>query len=89
MKSRGWTAKKNEFTSRVLHDIAQPLTALECGIELSLLQDETASAFRGRLQKLLGIAQTLHLRLLELRAEQPYSGAEGTTGSSKCEREER
>ena len=67
MKADPVTAGSSEFVSKVLHDLAQPLTALECGLELGLLQDKTAAEFRDRMQKLLEAAHVLHTRMLELR----------------------
>jgi hypothetical protein len=67
------TPGQSEFVSRVLHDFAQPVTALECGLELALLQDKTVDEFHARLRKLLGITQALHVRLLELRDTQSTS----------------
>jgi hypothetical protein len=61
-----------EFVSKVLHDFAQPVTALECGLELALLQDKTVDEFHARVRKLLGIAQALHVRMLELRDAQNH-----------------
>jgi small-conductance mechanosensitive channel len=54
--------------SEIFHTLSQPLTALECGMELSLRQDKTVKQLRTRMQTLLEITQLLHQRLLELRA---------------------
>ena len=59
---------EDEMLSEIFHTLSQPLTTLECGMELSLRQDKTASQLRQRMQTLLEIAQLLHQRLLELRA---------------------
>ncbi len=55
------------FASELFHSVSQPLTALECGLELSLRQDRTARQFRARLKTALQAAQLLHQRLLEAR----------------------
>ena len=68
MKAPEVLEHSDEFVSKVLHDFAQPVTSLECGLELSLLQDKTVDEFQVRLRKLLGIAKALHVRMLELRA---------------------
>ena len=68
MNSGAGLAGQDELVSKILHDFAQPVTSLECGLELSLLQDKTVGEFQIRLRKLLGIAQGLHVRMLELRA---------------------
>jgi small-conductance mechanosensitive channel len=59
---------KDEMLSEIFHTLSQPLTALECGMELSLRQDKTVKQLRTRMQTLLEITQLLHQRLLELRA---------------------
>ena len=78
MSASTGTLSQSEFVSKVLHDFAQPVTALECGLELALLQDKTVDEFHARLRKLLGITQALHVRLLELREAQstvaPFDG---------------
>lgn len=68
MKASGVLERSDDFVSKILHDFAQPVTSLECGLELSLLQDKTVGEFQLRLRKLLGIAKVLHVRILELRA---------------------
>lgn len=73
MKTGVPTEPTAELISKVLHDLAQPVTALECGLELAMLQDKTVEEFQARLQKLLGIAQSLHVRMLELRDLQDSS----------------
>lgn len=67
---------ENELLSEILHELSQPLTALECGVEMSLRQDKTVAKLRSRMQALLATAQCLHQRLLELRALQDagYAG---------------
>jgi hypothetical protein len=66
------SALQNEksLVSDLFHSISQPLTALECGLELSLRRDETAAQFRTRVETALVNAKLLHRRLLEARALQ-------------------
>ena len=70
-----WSAEQTEraFVSELFHAISQPLTALECGLELSLRRDETAAEFRTRVETALVNAKLLHRRLLEARALQDAS----------------
>ena len=70
MKAADLQAAKRAFVAEVLHDLSQPLTALECGLEVSLRQDKTVTELRNRMKVLLGIAQTLHQKLLEVRSRQ-------------------
>jgi hypothetical protein len=58
------------YVSEFFHSVSQPLTALQCGLELSLRQDKTVRQFRARLKTALGAAQLLHQKLLEARALQ-------------------
>jgi len=73
-----WSGE-NAFVSEVLHDLSQPLTALECGLELSLRQDKTVADLRNRMETLLEAAQLLRRRMLELRALQDAADAGNTT----------
>jgi hypothetical protein len=61
------------FVSDLFHAVSQPLTALECGLELSLRRDNTAAEFRARVETALVNAKLLHRRLLEARALQDAS----------------
>ena len=56
-----------DLISEVFHGIAQPLTALECGLELSLRYDRSSAQFRARVRAALESAQVLHQRVVELR----------------------
>ncbi|HEY4899504.1 MAG TPA: hypothetical protein VIH91_01670 [Terriglobales bacterium] len=56
--------------SELFHAISQPLTALECGLEVSLRRDKTAAQFRTRVASALVAAKLLHQRLLEARVLQ-------------------
>jgi len=76
--SDSW-AGENAFVSEVLHDLSQPLTALECGLELSLRQDKTVAELRNRMETLLEAAQLLRRRVLELRALQDAADAGNTS----------
>jgi hypothetical protein len=58
------------FVSDLFHAVSQPLTALECGLELSLRRDKSAAEFRTRVETALVNAKLLHRRLLEARALQ-------------------
>lgn len=54
-------------SSDIFHSISQPLTALHCSLELSLLRDETLQDFRRSVELALASAQSLRSRLLEAR----------------------
>jgi len=58
------------FVSEVLHDLSQAVTALEVGLEIGLRQDKSVAEMRQRMRTLLGVAQSLHQNLLDLRAAQ-------------------
>lgn len=58
------------FVSDLFHAISQPLTVLECGLEVSLRRDKTAAQFRDRVATALVAAKLLHQRLVEARALQ-------------------
>ena len=58
------------FVSDLFHAISQPLTVLECGLEVSLRRDKTAAQFRDRVETALAAAKLLHQRLLEARVLQ-------------------
>ena len=62
------TTADPELVSEIFHALSQPLTVLECGLEMSLRQDKTVAQLRKRMESLLAAAQVLHQRLLELRA---------------------
>ena len=57
----------DERFAELLHGLSQPLTTLECGLELAIRHDTTLAQVRHRLQTLLEAAQALHQRFLELR----------------------
>ena len=61
------THRDGDLLSEVFHGISQPLTALECGLELSLRQDKDSAQFRARVRAALESAQILHQRVVELR----------------------
>lgn len=58
----------DEQFADVLHGLSQPLTTLECGLELAIGHDTTIAQVRCRLKVLLEAARALHQRLIELRA---------------------
>ena len=61
------------LVSDLFHSVSQPLTALECGLELSLQRDTSAEEFRARVETALANARLLHRRLMEARALQDAS----------------
>lgn len=61
---------EQSFVSELFHAISQPLTALECGLEVSLGRDKTAAELRARIETALASTKLLHQRLLEARALQ-------------------
>ena len=61
---------KDELLSDIFHGLSQPLTTLECGLELGLRYDTTVAQFRNRLSVLLEAARVMHQQLVELRALQ-------------------
>ncbi len=79
MKAKDSWAGEEAFVAEALHALSQPLTALECGLELSLRQDKTVAEMRNRMEALRETAQTLHWRLLELRALQDAADGGDTT----------
>jgi hypothetical protein len=68
----------DEYLSELLHGMSQPLTTLECGLELAIRYDTTLAQVRHRLKVLLEAAQVLHQRVLELRMLQ------GTPALANC-----
>lgn len=60
----------DEQFAEVMHGLSQPLTALECGLELAIRYDTTLTQVRHRLKVLLEAAQILHQGFQELRAMQ-------------------
>jgi len=69
------------LVSDLFHAISQPLTALECGLEVSLRRDKTAAQLRARVKTALVAAKLLHQRLLEARTLQD-AGEPGDTSQS-------
>lgn len=68
-----------ELASDLLHALSQPVTALECGLELALRQNGTVAQLRARLETLLSTAQLLHQRLIQVRALQEAADPGDTT----------
>ena len=71
--------KELAFVSEIFHALSQPLTALECGLELSLREDGSVAQFRARVESALASAELLHQRLLEARALQDAGDAGDTS----------
>ncbi len=61
------SAKQCDFVSDVLHKLSQPLTALQCSLELSLIRDQTPEEFRASVEAALENADHLRQVLLLLR----------------------
>ena len=57
--------RDRDIVADLLHAMSQPLTALECGLELALRTDKTAAQLRARLKTALETARVLHQRLVE------------------------
>ncbi len=68
-----------EALSEIFHNLSQPLTALECGLEVSLRQDKTVARLRARMASALEAARLLRQRFLEARALQDAGDAGDTT----------
>jgi len=60
-------AGQRAFVSDVFHSLSQPLTALQCSLELSLARDQTSQEFRASVEAALQNAERLRQRLLLLR----------------------
>jgi signal transduction histidine kinase len=60
-------ANQRTFASDVFHRLSQPLTALQCSLELSLVRDQTSQEFRASVGAALQNAERLRQRLLLLR----------------------
>src|SRR5271166_50161 len=60
-------ADQGGFVSDALHKLSQPLTALQCSLELSLIRDQTSAEFRASVEAALENADRLRQRLLLLR----------------------
>jgi signal transduction histidine kinase len=55
------------FISEVFHDLSQPLTALQCSLDLALRRDGTLEQLRASIQAALQDAERLRQRLILLR----------------------
>lgn len=62
--------EQSERVANILHALSQPITALECGLELSLRKDKTPAELRARLRASLVTARLLHQRLVEFQVLQ-------------------
>jgi hypothetical protein len=86
VKANGRSAadSRDQVLAEIFHAMSQPLTTLECGLELAIRYDTTLVQVRHRLKVLLEAAQVLHQRLLELRAMQDEADSDArATGYSK------
>jgi signal transduction histidine kinase len=70
MSIRETPGEQSERVSEMLHALSQPITALECGLELSLRKDTTPAELRARLRTSLATARLLHQRLAEFQVLQ-------------------
>lgn len=61
------TEAQPSFISEIVHHLSQPLTALQCSLELSLFRDQTVDELRASLESALQNAECLRQRLLLLR----------------------
>jgi len=59
--------EQRSLVSEVLHKLSQPLTALQCSLELSLVRDQTCEEFRASVEAALQNAGRLRQNLLLLR----------------------
>ncbi len=58
---------QRSFASEIFHNLSQPLTALQCVLELSLFRDQTTEELRASVETALRNAECLRQRLLLLR----------------------
>ncbi len=58
---------QRSFASQIFHNLSQPLTALQCVLELSLFRDQTTEELRASVETALRNAECLRQRLLLLR----------------------
>jgi signal transduction histidine kinase len=56
------------FISEIFHELSQPLTALQCRLELALRRDETTEQLRETIETALENAERMRQRLLLIRA---------------------
>ena len=59
--------KERSFVSEIFHTLSQPLTALQCSLELSLLRDTSADELRTSIAAALENAESLRQRLMLVR----------------------
>lgn len=74
---------EDESLGEILHALSQPLTTLECGLELALRYDKTLAQVRHRLKVLLEAAQVMHQKLLAMRDLAAVADGESYIGSDK------
>ncbi len=58
---------EHAFIAEIVHHLSQPLTALQCSLELSLFRDQTIDELRGSVEAALQNAECLRQRLRLLR----------------------
>jgi signal transduction histidine kinase len=58
---------QHSFLSEIVHNLSQPLTALQCSLELSLFRDQTVNELRASVEAALENAECLRQRLRMLR----------------------
>lgn len=58
---------QHSFVSEIVHNLSQPLTALQCSLELALFRDQTIDELRSSVESALQNAECLRQRLLLLR----------------------
>ncbi len=56
------------FVSEIFHELSQPLTAVQCRLELALRRDETVEQLRETIETVLENAERMRQRLLLLRS---------------------
>ncbi len=61
------TANQHSLTYDLFHTLSQPLTALQCSLELALVRDRTAGEFRASVEAALENAERLRQSFLLLR----------------------
>ncbi len=74
---------ENESLGEILHALSQPLTTLECGLELALRYDKSLVQVRHRLRELLEAARVMHQKLLAMRDLIAVTDGESYIGSEK------
>lgn len=84
MRDLGTAKSQKESVFALMHDLSQPLTSLECGLELGLRHDKTAADFRQRMRTLLELTRQLRHTLVVTRERLNDGGAEGSDKRSRA-----